>query len=264
MTDVDTVLVERPRPGVMLIQLDDHATRNALTPSTVGTLRATLADADADPAVKVVVLTGRGSVFCSGGNTKGMGQARPRPLERKRAMWSNVQRMFQEIHRLDMPLLVAINGPAVGAGVDLALHADIRLMAETATLRASYVDLGVVPGGGGAHVLPRIVGTARALEILWTGRTVAATEAERLGIVSHVVPDGALLEAALDLAGTIASKPLQSLQLIKRMVHQSHDVPLDAALDAASSHFAMLQETDDHAEGIAALAQRRAPTFEDH
>ncbi len=263
MSQTELLHLTRPRPGVLLLELDDPETKNALTAEMVTELRAAFASAATDPEAKVIVLTGRGRVFSSGGNTKTMGDARPRPLERKRYMWTHVQRLFREIHLVDAPLLVAINGTAVGAGVDLALHGDLRLMAAEASLRAGYIDLGVVPGGGGAHLLPRIVGQAKALEILWTGRSVDAAEAERIGIVSRVVAADTLLDTTLELAALIATKPAQSLQLIKRMVDQSFDVPLSAALDAASSHFAVLQETDDHAEGVDALRARRTPTFRD-
>ena len=170
---------------------------------------------------------------------------------------------MRQVDALDKPLLAAVGGPAVGAGADLALHADIRLMARTAYLRESYVDLGVVPGAGGAFVLPRLVGTSKALELLWTGRKIGAEEALELGLAARAVEADELIPAAMELAGSIAAKPLQVLQMLKRMVRASSSMPLGVALDLASSNFAVLQETSDHAEGIRALRERRSPDFHD-
>lgn len=257
------VIVSVPRAGVVLWELHDADTRNALTPEVVADLRAAVETFEREPLQRVAVLTGRGTVFCSGGNTKAMGAARPRPLERKQAMWSNIQRLIRDMAALDKPVIAAVNGPAVGAGADLALHADIRLMADDAWLRLSYVDLGVVPGGGAAWTLPRLLGTSRALELLWTGRKIDAGEAAESGLVSRVTASADLLPTTFNLAEEIASKPMASIQLIKRMVRQAADSSLPAALDLASSHFAVLQETDDHAEAIEAIRERRPPRFRD-
>ncbi len=258
-----TVELSWPRPGVALIEIADPETRNALTAETVAGLETVLAAYDDDPAGKAAVLTGRGPVFCSGGNTKAMGSARPKPLARKEAMWRGLQALLRGLHALDKPLIAAVNGPAVGAGADLALHCDIRYVAETAYLRTGYIDLGLVPGAGAAWLLPRLVGTSRALELLWTGRRVDAAEALELGLASRVVPVDELLDASLDLAATIATKPAHVVRLVKRMVRDGASMPIGAALDLASSHFAVLQETEDHAEGVAALRERRDPRFQD-
>lgn len=257
------VLTSAPVPGIRLITLDDASTRNALTSETVDLLLRSIREAEEEGAVKVVVLTGAGSTFSSGGNTRGMGQARPRPLARKESLWRQNQRLVRELHAMDKPIVAAINGPAIGAGADLALHADIRLIADDAYLRWSYINLAVIPGAGGAWVLPKLVGSSRALELLWSGRRIEAEEAVSLGIAQRSVPAAQLMNAAYDLAGSFADKPLQALRLIKRMVQQSASVPLDAALDAASSHFAVLQETDDHAEAVAAMREKREPRFSD-
>jgi 2-(1,2-epoxy-1,2-dihydrophenyl)acetyl-CoA isomerase len=258
----DVVSISAPDGGIQVVSLDDAPTRNALTTEVVTGLRTALAAAESDDGVKVVVITGTGNVFCSGGNTRAMGGERPTPLVRKQTLWGANQRLMRELHQMDKPVIAAINGPAIGAGADLALHADIRFIAETAYMSWTYINLGVVPGAGGAWALPRMVGEAMALELLGTGRRVEAIEAERLGI-ARVAPDARLLDTARDLAASLADKPLQALQLVKRMVRQSPSSTLDAALDAASSHFAVLQETDDHAEAIAALREKREPDFTD-
>lgn len=249
-----------PRPGIRVIALDDAPTRNALTADVLAGLQAEFAYAGDDDAVKVIVLTGTGEIFCSGGDTRGMGGQRPPPLARKQSLWRSNQRLMRQIRATDKPIIAAINGPAIGAGADLALHADIRLIAEGAYLQWSYVRLGVVPGAGGAWALPRLVGSSVALDLLWSGRRVDAGEATNLGIARSVAADR-LGEAAVDLAESFADQPTHALQLIKRMVQQSADIPFDAALDAASSHFAVLQETDDHQEAVLALREKRAPRF---
>lgn len=258
-----TVITADPHPGIRLITLDDEPTRNALTSESVDLLLEAVRDAQEDDAVKALVLTGAASTFCSGGNTRGMGQTRPRPLDRKQRLWRQNQRLVRELHATDKPIIAAINGPAIGAGADLALHADIRLIGDGAYLRWSYINLGVIPGAGGAWILPKIVGSSRALELLWSGRPVEATEAVALGVAMRSVAQTRLLDTAYELAGSFVNKPLQALRLIKRMVQQSASASLEAALDAASSHFALLQETDDHAEAVAAMREKREPSFSD-
>jgi 2-(1,2-epoxy-1,2-dihydrophenyl)acetyl-CoA isomerase len=260
MSLVGTSMAER---GVVLIELADPATRNALTSDLVADLRAAFADFAMDTAQRVAILTGQGETFSSGGNTKAMGSARPQPLQRKEQMWSGIQALIRDLESSDKPVLAAINGPAIGAGADLAWHADIRFMAEEAWLRAGYVDLAVVPGAGAAWTLPRLVGTSMALELLWTGRRVEATEALAFGLVSRVVPRIRLLEECVDLAAAIAAKPQPAVRLVKRMVRQGSTGSLAAALDLASSHFAVLQESEDHAEALEALSERRPPSFQD-
>jgi enoyl-CoA hydratase/carnithine racemase len=163
---------------------------------------------------------------------------------------------------LDKPVLAAVNGVAVGAGMDMALMCDIRFAARSARFSEGYVRVGLVPGDGGCYYLPRLVGTAKALELLWTGDFVDAEEALRLGLVSQVHPDEELLSATYAFARRLAEGPPVAIRLIKRAVHQSARTDLRTALDLISSHQAVVQSTHDSKEAYAAFRQKRKPLFE--
>ena len=256
-----SVVRRSPAPGVVVLTLDDPATRNALTTRMVDQLHRELDRRSRDAECRVVILTGSSSVFSSGGDTRRMGSSRLPPAERKEAMWSGIQSLVRKIDTFEKPLIAAVNGPAVGAGLDLALHCDLRLMADDTYIRAGYIDLAVVPGAGAAYILPRMIGTSRSLELLWTGRRIHSTEAHELGLIQAAVPPAELMERAVTLASTIADKPAHAVRLIKRLVRQPPSVPLATALDLASSHFSLLQETEEHAEGVSAARARRTPRF---
>jgi enoyl-CoA hydratase/carnithine racemase len=148
--------------------------------------------------------------------------------------------------------------------MDMTLLCDIRLAAESARFGTGYLRIGLVPGAGGAYFLPRLVGTARALELFWTGDSLSAQEAREMGIVSHVFPDDELLSQALGLAERIAKQSPIAVSMIKRAVYQSLATDLQTSLDLASSHFAVAASTEDRTEAMSALRERREPVFKDH
>lgn len=234
-----------------------------------------LVDADQDPSIRVIVLTAKGRAFCAGGDTKTMlagkgfiaddekGEAwGDTALDRKRSLTDFIHKVALTLEGMDKPVICGIQGVAVGAGLDMALMCDIRIIAESAKLSAGYVKAGLVPGDGGAFFMPRLIGTAKALELLWTGDFITAHEAERLGLVNHVVSDEELEKATLDLANKIAQSPPVSVQMIKRAVYsaqRTHD--LRTALDLISSHMAIVTELEDHREALLAMAEKRPPKF---
>jgi enoyl-CoA hydratase/carnithine racemase len=208
-----------------------------------------------------VVLTGTGRGFCTGVDLEAMATVEPTPLARKRVLTDRVHKVVRAVADLDKPLICAVNGLAIGAGMDMALMCDIRLAAESARFCEGYINVGLVPGDGGAYFLPRIVGVARALELLWTGDTISSYEALDLGIVSRVCADDDLLEAALELANRIAARSPIAVSMIKRAVYQSQTIDLRTSLDLISSHMGIVQSTSDCDEAIHAFRERRPAVF---
>ena len=145
---------------------------------------------------------------------------------------------------MDKPTIAAINGTARGAGMDMALMCDLRVMSDTASLAETYIDVGLIAGDGGSWYLPRLIGCPRALELLWTGRVVESIEAARIGLVNHVVPHEELMMRATSLASSIAAQSAEAVRMYKRAVCQGLSMPLDAHLDMVSSHISILRDTD--------------------
>jgi len=252
----------------MLLATDDHGVAtltmnrpeklNAFDVPMIERWTALLDEACNDPAVKVIVLTGAGRAFCAGGDIGSfMDFRRWDSLERKDYLWKHVHRIVLTLERTDKPVIAAINGLARGAGLDMALMCDLRIMAESATLAESYISMGLIAGDAGTYFLPRIVGTARALELFWTGRTIDAAEAERIGIANRVVPDARLAEAVTQSARTIAAQPQEAVRMFKRAVYQGFQMPLAAHLDMVSSHMSVIIDTADHKALVDAFLRSR-------
>lgn len=248
--------------GVGTILLNRPAKKNAFTMEMIDAWAQALVSARTDDDVRVVVVTGAGDAFCSGVDLGGFDRGERTPLDRKRVLTDRIHRVAYALEDLDKPVIAAVNGVAVGAGMDMALMCDIRLAAASARMSEGYIRVGLVPGDGGAYFLPRLVGTAKALELLWTGEFIDAAEAHRLGIVSHVYDDAEFREKAGAFAGRIAAAPPVNVAMIKRAVHQSARADLRTALDLISSHMAVVQSTHDSQEAMAAFREKRTPRFE--
>jgi enoyl-CoA hydratase/carnithine racemase len=248
--------------GIGTILLNRPHRKNAFTLDMIDTWARALRDARTDPDVRVVVLTGAGDAFCSGVDLDRRQDATPAtPLERKENLTERIHRIPFALEDLDKPVIAAINGVAVGAGMDMALMCDMRIMARSARLSEGYVRVGLVPGDGGCYYLPRLVGTAKALELLLTGDFIDAEEAGRLGIANHVVDDADLAGAVDTLARKIADGPPVAIRTIKRAVYQSARSDLRTALDLISSHMAVVTSTEDSAEALAAFREKRPANF---
>ncbi len=240
---------------VATITLTRPKQRNAFTRTMLGAWTDGLLRAEADDHVRVVVVTGAGSAFCAGADFSEIpvpGQTDP--WEAKTMLTDSVHRVSHAMERMTKPVIAAVNGPAIGAGMDLALMCDIRLAPESALFAASYVRLGIVPGNGGCWWLPRIVGTSTAVELLLTGRAVEPLEAFALRLVSAVHPDQSLLLEAKKLAHTIAAFSPVAVRLIKRLVKEGANHGLTTALDLASSHLALTVATS-----VSAMEDRPRP-----
>jgi enoyl-CoA hydratase/carnithine racemase len=238
--------------------------RNALTATMLAETIQAVRDAEADPAVRVLVITGAGRAFCAGGDTKAMAETVasgvPEPPERERL--GQIQELQLTLRRFPKVAIAAVNGAAYGAGLDLACSADFRLAAESARFCEVYVRLGLAPGGGGAWLLPRIVGVTNALDLVLSGEPIDAAEALRIGLVSRVVPAADLTSATREFARRFVLSAPRSVQIAKRTLYRGLEMSLEASLDFIRPNIAALRQTEDHKEGLRALQERRLPRFE--
>lgn len=256
------VLTEMDDDGIVTLTLNDPGSRNAISDlPMVEAILAALAAAEADPAARVIVLTGTGSAFSSGGNIKKMGESGglndPLPARTRQNYRAGIQRIPLAMEAMELPVVAAVNGPAVGAGCDLTLMCDVRIAGESARFAESFVKLGIIPGDGGAWLLPRVVGFSKACEMALTGEMIDAAEALRIGLVSRVVPDADLLETARDVARKIAANPTHAVRMTKRILRQAGQMRLDQALELSAAYQALAHATADHKESVAAMLERR-------
>jgi enoyl-CoA hydratase/carnithine racemase len=243
--------------GVATVLLDRPARKNAFTLELIDAWAECLRQAADDDEVRVVVVTGAGDSFCSGVDLSVLKQLEQTPLAHKRMLTDRVHRVSLALDELGKPVIAAMRGVAVGAGLDMALLCDMRIAGESARLSEGYIKVGLVPGDGGAWLLPRLVGPAKAMELLMTGDFIDAAEALRLGLVNQVVPDSQVVNAAYDLANRIAAQPPVQIAMIRRLVHQAERIDLRTHYDLVSSHFGLVTSLEDYAEVGAALRERR-------
>jgi enoyl-CoA hydratase/carnithine racemase len=247
--------------GIATLTLDRPDKLNAVMPEDWAALETYLDEGAADERVRVFVLTGRGRAFCSGGDLKTMGERLEQSPVRRSQDLLRMVRAVQRIRETPRPVIAAVNGMAIGAGVVLALACDLRLAAASATLAVPFLRVGFVPDFGGAYFLPRLVGTARALELLWTGETLGAGEAERLGLVNRVFEDAAFPAEVAALAGRIARNPAGALALSKLTVYHGAEQTLRELLDLEALAQTVLSKSADAREGVQAFVEKRKPKF---
>jgi enoyl-CoA hydratase/carnithine racemase len=252
--------------GVALLTFRRNDVRNALTGTAlVEDLLATLDWANQAAAVSVLVITGEGAAFSSGGNVKEMQERRGlfsgSVLAIQEQYRRGIQRIPLAMEQAEIPLIAAVNGSAIGAGFDLACMCDLRLASSRAVVGETFLNLGIIPGDGGAWFLQRLIGYQRAAELTLTGRLVKAEEALQLGIFLEIVEPEALLSRALELAGQIAAQPPQALRLTKRLLKRAQREGLADFLDTCASFQAIAHHTHDHQEAVAAFLEKRKPVF---
>ena len=221
-----------------------------------------------DDGVRAVIVTGAGRAFSAGADLQASG-AEDRVLmadrnagERRNSLRYTVHRVPQAVQYLDKPYIAAVNGAAVGAGMDMASMADIRIASDQARFGMSYVNVGLVPGDGGAWLLPRIIGAQKALELIWSGELFGAARALELGYVSRVVPHDTLMEEARAYAMRLAEGPPIAMQLAKRLVYRAMNQSFPEALESAQAAMTIVQSTEDSKEGPRAFREKRKPNFE--
>jgi 2-(1,2-epoxy-1,2-dihydrophenyl)acetyl-CoA isomerase len=252
-----SVLLER-MGAVALVRLNEPRTLNALSGGIKDGLSAAIDALTAEPAVRAIVLTGEGRAFCAGGDIRAMDDRAPVDVRRR------MQGAHDWVLRLltsEKPVLTAVNGIAAGAGFSLALFGDIVCAAEDTRFKAGFPGLGAVPDLALAYLLPRAIGAIRAKDILLTNEDIPAASAQAMGFVSRVFPAAELVARTLELAQRLAAGPAVSLGLTKRLVARSHELPLEAFLEAEAFAQMTAFASPDFAEGVAAFKAKRKPTF---
>jgi enoyl-CoA hydratase/carnithine racemase len=253
--------------GVATITLNRPERMNAFSGTMLREWTDAIQRSQRDDEVRAVVVTGSGRGFCAGGDMKDASEGRGivgtegSPADRRNALRNSVHHVPRALMQLDKPYIGAINGAAVGAGMDMASMCDIRFAADTAKFGMSYVKVGLIPGDAGCYFLPRIVGLAKALELIWTGEIFDAAQAHQWGYVSRVYPAESLVDETKAFARQLAQGPAVAIQLAKRLVYRSAEVGLDAALDLAQSAMFVAQLTEDAREGPRAFVEKRPPQF---
>ncbi|MCD2511836.1 crotonase/enoyl-CoA hydratase family protein [Comamonas endophytica] len=251
--------------GIVTATMNQPETRNALTGnSAVQELVQLCEELRLDSSAKVLILTGAGPVFSSGGNVKDMQRFfddAVTPDQICNEYRNGIQRVPLALARLDVPVICAVNGPAVGAGLDLTCMCDIRIASDGATFAESFVRVGIVPGDGGAWLLPRAVGLAKASEMAFTGDAIDAQEALACGLVSRVVPAQELLPTALALARRIAANPGAVMRMTKRLLREGQGSSLASLLELSAGYQALAHKTADHREAVTAFIEKRKPQF---
>lgn len=259
-------LITERDDAVLTVRMSRPETRNALSdPQQMQEFVDLCAQIRRDKSIKVVILTGVGSAFCAGGNVKDMrdrgGIFGGSPYELRDSYRNGIQTIPLALYELDVPIIAAVNGPAIGAGLDLACMCDIRISADNALFAESFVRLGIVPGDGGAWLLPRIVGLPKASLMAFTGDTIDAKKALEWGLVAEVFAAEKLEDEAKALARRIAGNPSHALRLTKRLLREGQHMRLDSLLELSASFQALAHYTHDHQEAVHAFLDKRTPEY---
>jgi enoyl-CoA hydratase len=252
----DVLLIERPTDDIVVLRLNRPEVRNALNLAIRVELAEGVTRFAADPQIRCLIVTGSDKVFASGADLSEMAEASAADIRAR-----NVQQYWRAISDCGKPLLVAVEGYALGGGLELALCADIIVAGEGARLGLPEVKVGILPGGGGTQRLARLAGSKRAMLLLMTGRMLSAAEALAMGIISDVAPAGQALARAIEIAREIAAMPPIAVRQIKQVVRQGLDGPLEAALRLEQEAYEGLYDTADQKEGMRAFLEKRKPVF---
>lgn len=251
---------------VVTLTINRHETRNAISEQgIVEALVNAFSQINDDFSVRAVILTGAGSAFSSGGNVKDMrdkkGMFGGTAEEIRNGYRHGIQKIPLAISKLEVPIIAAVNGPAIGAGCDLTMMCDMRIASEKAIFAESFVKVGLIPGDGGAWFLPRVIGVSRANEMAYTGEPVNADKALAWGMVSQVVPPEDLMSAAMSLAKRVAVNPPSALRMTKKLLKEGEHLSLESLLEMSAGLQAIAHQTKDHIEAVNAIIEKRPPEF---
>jgi len=254
------------RGPVALLTLNRPESLNALgAPGDGDAVAAVCEEVNADEEIRCVVLTGAGRAFSAGGDVKAMkareGAFAGSGVAIRDGYRRNIHRIVRSIYGLEVPAIAAVNGAAIGLGCDVACMTDIRICAENSRFGVTFLKLGLIPGDGGAWLLPRTIGMSRAAELLFTGDVIDASTALAWGLVSRVVAPEALVDEALALAARIAAQPPHALRLAKSLLRQGQTASYDTLMEMSAAAQAISHLTEDHMEGVDAILERRDPVF---
>ncbi|WP_128375079.1 enoyl-CoA hydratase/isomerase family protein [Streptomyces cavernae] len=259
---LDSLVLHTTDNAVSWITLNRPETLNAITPDQRERLIQLFSEASADPAVRAVVLTATGRGFCAGADLRGTAvQAERVAGDVARTIRLGAQRLVAAVLDCEKPVVAAVNGTAAGIGAHLALACDLVIAAEEARFIEVFVRRGLVPDGGGAYLLPRLVGPQRAKELMFFGDALSAADAERLGLVNRVVPAGELEKTARAWAERLAAGPTRTLALTKQLVNASLDGDRTAAFAAEAAAQEINMTTADAREGVTSFVERRSPEY---
>lgn len=253
--------LETPSEGVALLTLDNPDQRNAMSEEMTASWAAAIDDLAADRSLRAVVVTGQGAAFCSGGNTSWIASEPDATVDELRARMLPFYRTWLSIRRLEVPTIAAVNGPAIGAGLCLALACDLRYAARGARMGVPFVKLGMHAGMAGTYLLPEAVGHAHARDLLLTGRLVDADEASRIGLVSRVHEPEVLLEEVLATAAEVAATAPVATRLTTLALRDGGHRDVESCLQWEAMAQPITLATADLQEGIAASREKRAPRF---
>ncbi len=262
---MSALLFEKNGP-IVTLTINRPESRNPLGEDGDGELyAAAAARVNEDREVRCVILTGAGKAFSAGGNVKAMREragafAGPGVAVRERYR-NGIHRLVRSLWGIEVPMIAAVNGPAIGLGNDVACLADTRIAADTAIFGATFLKIGLIPGDGGAWLLPKVIGMARASELLFTGDTIDAATAQSWGLVSRVVPAAALMDEARALAAKIAQQPPDVLRMTKRLLREGIANSFDTIMELSAGMQALAHHTEDHAEAVAAFLDKRPPVY---
>lgn len=261
----DFVMLEKDN-GVAIVTLNSPETRNTLSDEhEYEAIGAACREIQRDKSIRAAILTGAGKAFCAGGNIKDMherasSQSIP-PVDERYAYKEGIHRIPLSLYNLEVPVIAAINGPAIGAGLDLACMCDIRIASEEAIFAESFVKIGIIPGDGGAWLLQRVVGLPKAAEMTFTGDPINAQEALACGLISKITPAALLMEEAKKLAGRIAVNPGHQLRMAKRLIRESQTNRLETILEMSAAFQALAHSTKEHhtlvADAVARISKSR-------
>ncbi len=254
--DAPLILTDRPEDGIVVVRINRPEARNALNTPTRQALAEAFEDIHADAGVRAVVLTGDEQAFAAGADLREFIDANPVEMMKRRS-----ERYWATVARTPQPVIAAINGYALGGGLELAMCADIIIAGEGAQLGQPEVRVGVMPGAGGTQRLTRAVGKFQAMRLCLTGRPIGADEALRMGLVSQVVPDAEVYETALKTARDIARLPPLAVLQIKEAIVQGENTSLEAGLTLERKAFQLLFASQDKREGMQAFFDKRKPEF---
>ena len=256
--DYEAILVRKAGP-VATVTMNRPEALNFLDPIMAQEIESALADFEKDEEVRAVVITGAGRAFCAGGDVKFMKQEWP--VYDLVVRMERVTGFIKAMLDLPKPIIASVNGPAVGAGCNIALAADLVLASEKATFCQVFTRIGLIPDCGGIYLLPRRVGMTKAKELILTARTIEAGEAERIGLVNRVVPAEALEEETRKIAAELASGATMAIGIAKRLLNQSYESDFETILQAENSNQVLLRKAEDHREGVRAFFEKRKPEF---
>lgn len=261
-------LLQERLGSILIVRMNSPETHNALsTPAQMDEFVDLAKQVSEDESIHCIVLTGEGRSFCAGGNIKDMqnqaGMFGGSAYDIRGRYRKGIQRIPLSLYDIDVPVVAAMNGAAIGAGLDLACMCDVRIAVDRAIFAESFVKLGIVPGDGGAWLLPRIIGLPKATIMAMTGDRVDAEQALAWDLITEITSADDLMEKAMHMATRIASNPGHSTRMTKRLLREGQHMRLDSLLELSAAYQALAHKTEDHVEAVSAFVEKRTPEFKD-